>query len=96
MTKIRMIMPFSMLKPCRTTDAVTDRWYSKDYARRPEQQLNSDNGAETKTIADGTWHLKFKLEADNSAVELPAGQSIQVRWSKPQLINKVAALAYRL
>ncbi len=38
----------------------------------------TDNGAETKTIADGTWHLKFKLEADNSAVELPAGQSIEV------------------
>ena len=48
----------------------------------------TDNGAETKTIADGTWHLKFKLEADNSAVELPAGQSIQV-GGKTATINKV-------
>lgn len=39
--------------------------------------LNSETGEET-TIAKGTWHLKFKLEADNSAVELPAGQSIDV------------------
>ena len=39
--------------------------------------LNSENGEPT-TIAKGTWHLKFKLEADNSAVELPAGQSIDV------------------
>ena len=48
----------------------------------------TDNGTETKTIADGTWHLKFKLEADNSAVELPAGQSIQV-GGKTATINKV-------
>ena len=39
--------------------------------------LNSENGEPT-TIAKGAWHLKFKLEADNSAVELPAGQSIDV------------------
>ena len=39
--------------------------------------LNSENGEPT-TIAKGTWHLKFKLEADNSAVELPAGQNIDV------------------
>lgn len=39
--------------------------------------LNSETSEET-TIAKGTWHLKFKLEADNSAVELPAGQSIDV------------------
>lgn len=39
--------------------------------------LNSENGEPT-TIAKGSWHLKFKLEADNSAVELPAGQSIDV------------------
>ena len=38
---------------------------------------NSETSEET-TIAKGTWHLKFKLEADNSAVELPAGQSIDV------------------
>ena len=34
--------------------------------------------SELQTIAKGTWHLKFKLEADNSAVELPAGQTIDV------------------
>lgn len=39
--------------------------------------LNSENGEPT-TIAKGTWHLKFKLEADNSAVELPAGQTIEI------------------
>lgn len=38
---------------------------------------NSETG-EMKTIAKGTWHLKFKLEADNCAVELPAGQNIDV------------------
>lgn len=38
---------------------------------------NSETSEET-TIAKGTWRLKFKLEADNSAVELPAGQSIDV------------------
>lgn len=38
---------------------------------------NSETG-ELTTIAKGTWHLKFKLEADNSAVELPAGQTIDV------------------
>ena len=39
--------------------------------------MNSENGEPT-TIAKGTWHLKFKLEADNSAIELPAGQTIEV------------------
>lgn len=39
--------------------------------------LNSETG-EMTTIAKGSWHLKFKLEADNSAVELPAGQTIEV------------------
>lgn len=39
--------------------------------------LNSET-SELTTIAKGSWHLKFKLEADNSAVELPAGQSIDV------------------
>lgn len=39
--------------------------------------LNSENGEPT-TIAKGTWRLKFQLEAGNSAVELPAGQSIDV------------------
>lgn len=39
--------------------------------------LNSET-SEMQTIAKGTWHLKFKLEADNSAVELPAGQTIEV------------------
>ena len=49
--------------------------------------LNSENGEPT-TIAKGAWRLKFKLEADNSAVELPAGQSIQV-GGKTATINKV-------
>ena len=39
--------------------------------------LNSENGEPT-TIAKGAWRLKFQLEAGNSAVELPAGQSIDV------------------
>ena len=39
--------------------------------------LNSENGEPT-TIAKGTWRLKFQLEAGNSAVELPAGQTIEV------------------
>lgn len=39
--------------------------------------MNSETSEET-TIAKGTWRLKFKLEADNCAVELPAGQSIDV------------------
>ena len=39
--------------------------------------LNSETG-EMQTIAKGSWRLKFKLEADNSAVELPAGQTIEV------------------
>ena len=39
--------------------------------------MNSETG-EMQTIAKGSWRLKFKLEADNSAVELPAGQSIDV------------------
>lgn len=39
--------------------------------------LNSET-SELTTIAKGTWHLKFKLEADNSAVELPAGQTIEI------------------
>ena len=39
--------------------------------------LNSENGEPT-TIVKGTWRLKFKLEADNSAIELPAGQTIEV------------------
>ena len=39
--------------------------------------LNSENGEPT-TIAKGTWRLKFQLEAGNSAVELPAGQNIDV------------------
>ncbi len=39
--------------------------------------LNSENGEPT-TIAKGTWRLKFQLEADNSAIELPAGQTIEV------------------
>ena len=52
------------------------------------QYVETMSYAETKTIADGTWHLKFKLEADNSAVELPAGQSIQV-GGKTATINKV-------
>lgn len=39
--------------------------------------LNSENG-EATTIAKGTWRLKFQLEAGNSAVELPAGQNIDV------------------
>ena len=43
--------------------------------------LNSENGEPT-TIAKGAWRLKFQLEAGNSAVELPAGQSIDVNgWS---------------
>ena len=39
--------------------------------------LNSENGEPT-TIAKGAWRLKVQLEAGNSAVELPAGQSIDV------------------
>ena len=39
--------------------------------------LNSENGEPT-TIAKGAWRLKFQLEAGNSAVELPAGQNIDV------------------
>lgn len=39
--------------------------------------LNSETG-EMTTIAKGTWHLKFQLEAGNSAVELPAGQTIEI------------------
>ena len=39
--------------------------------------LNSENGEPT-TIVKGTWRLKFQLEAGNSAVELPAGQNIDV------------------
>lgn len=39
--------------------------------------LNSKNGEPT-TIAKGAWRLKFQLEAGNSAVELPAGQNIDV------------------
>ena len=39
--------------------------------------MNSETG-EMQTIAKGSWRLKFKLEADNSAVELPAGQTIEV------------------
>ena len=39
----------------------------------------TDNGAETKTIADGTWHLK-SAEADNSAVELPCRSVYSSRW----------------
>ena len=38
---------------------------------------NSETG-ELTTIAKGTWHLKFQLEAGNCAVELPAGQRIDV------------------
>ena len=38
---------------------------------------NSETG-ELTAIAKGTWHLKFQLEAGNSAVELPAGQTIDV------------------
>ena len=41
-----------------------------------------------KTIAKGTWHLKFKLEAGNCAVELPAGQSIHVD-GKNAVISKI-------
>ena len=41
------------------------------------------------TIAKGSWHLKFKLEADNSAVELPAGQTIEVRRSEPRLLTRL-------
>ena len=43
---------------------------------------------ELTTIAEGTWHLKFKLEAGNSAVELPAGQTIDVN-GKTATISKV-------
>ena len=39
--------------------------------------LNSENGEPT-TIVKGAWRLKFQLEAGNSAVELPAGQTIEV------------------
>ncbi len=39
--------------------------------------LNSETGEPT-TIAKGAWRLKFQLEAGNSAVELPAGQNIDV------------------
>ena len=39
--------------------------------------LNNENGEPT-TIAKGAWRLKFQLEAGNSAVELPAGQNIDV------------------
>lgn len=39
--------------------------------------LNSETSEET-TIVKGTWRLKFKLEADNCAVELPAGQTIEL------------------
>ena len=39
--------------------------------------MNSETG-EMQTIAKGSWRLKFKLEADNSAVKLPAGQTIEV------------------
>ncbi len=93
MTKIRMIMPFSMLKPCRTLTQL--RPVVQQKIMLGDLTAVTDNGAETKTIADGTWHLKFKLEADNSAVELPAGQSIQV-GGKTATINKVLSLAYRL
>lgn len=47
----------------------------------------SNDGTES-TLVKGTWSLKFKLDAGNSAVELPAGQSIQV-GGKTATINKV-------
>lgn len=37
----------------------------------------SNNGTES-TLVKGTWSLKFKLDAGNSAKELPAGQTIEV------------------
>lgn len=37
----------------------------------------SNDGTES-TLVKGTWSLKFKLDAGNSAVELPAGQNIDV------------------
>lgn len=37
----------------------------------------SNDGTES-TLIKGTWSLKFKLDAGNSAVELPAGQNIDV------------------
>lgn len=37
----------------------------------------SNDGTES-TLVKGTWSLKFKLEAGNSAKELPAGQTIEV------------------
>lgn len=37
----------------------------------------SNDGTES-TLVKGTWSLKFKLDAGNSAKELPAGQAIEV------------------
>lgn len=37
----------------------------------------SNDGTES-TLVKGTWSLKFKLDAGNSAKELPAGQTIEV------------------
>ena len=37
----------------------------------------SNDGTES-TLVKGTWSLKFKLDADNSAKELPAGQNLTV------------------
>lgn len=40
-------------------------------------QKFSNDGTES-TLVKGTWSLKFKLDAGNSAKELPAGQTIEV------------------
>ncbi|MFQ9127296.1 MAG: hypothetical protein ACLR4Z_11550 [Butyricicoccaceae bacterium] len=48
----------------------------------------SEDNPSPISLVDGTWHLKFKLDAENCSKELPAGQKISIN-GKSAVLDKL-------
>ena len=48
----------------------------------------SEENQKPISLVDGTWHLKFKLDAENCSKELPAGQKLTIN-GKAAVLDKL-------
>lgn len=48
----------------------------------------SEDNQNPVSLVDGTWHLKFKLDAENCSKELPAGQQVSIN-GKSAVLDKL-------
>ncbi|WP_417118987.1 DUF4179 domain-containing protein [Olsenella phocaeensis] len=56
-----------------------------------------DDSGSVSTLADGSWKLKFKMDYEDSSIDLPAGQGIEVGGIKGQLKSaSLSSIALKL